>query len=523
MQAVSNEWISAQQQIIVPESFVEISYLIGEPNAAEDSTVTDNGHWEHSNPSIAYTGQQYTDYITLGKNAWVLDGTKNAFDASDDQKYGFVSSLLSNESAQFTVNPLVSVQFLTPRTTPIPGITITWSTEFEEYAWGFIVTAYNGDTVTATKTVTGNTQQTSYVEFEIPQYDKITIEITDWCFPYHRARIEQVSIGLLKVFDKSTLLGFEHTQFVDPLSFDLPKSEVIFEISNVDKSWTPNNPTGISAYLAERQKVTVRYGFKLGSGIEWIRAGTFYLSEWETPQNGIGATFTARDAFGLMDGFFDASEGTFTLSSMAESAFQQADLPALDDGGNPWLIDSSLESISVVLSAEDVEALCTMTRAEVVQLCANAACCIVKQNREGVISIEPFSSVLSDYIVSQDVSYENAEYELSKPLKSVDVNSGLAVVGNSASGEVQTMENPLIQNENVAASVANWVKDCLKNRNTLSGGYRADPRLDPMDVITVENEFNSNTVIVTEVNYTYSGAFRGNYKGRVIAYQPNNS
>ena len=40
----------------------------------------------------------------------------------------------------------------------------------------------------------------------------------------------------------------------------------------------------------------VKYGLKLNDDtIEYIPAGVFYLSEWESPQNGLEANFVARD------------------------------------------------------------------------------------------------------------------------------------------------------------------------------------------------------------------------------------
>ncbi len=119
--------------------------------------------------------------------------------------------------------------------------------------------------------------------------------------------------------------------------------------------------------------------------------------------------------------------------------------------------------------------------------------------------------------INQSVSYANAEYETSKELKSVDVNDGMGSATNGTTGEVQTMDNVLIQNSTVADAVAAWVKDCLANRKTLSGEYRSDPRLDALDKITVTNKYATNTVFITSIKYSYNGAFRGEYEGRVMA------
>jgi len=259
----------------------------------------------------------------------------------------------------------------------------------------------------------------------------------------------------------------------------------------------------------KKQEIKIRYGYKINGAIEWIKAGTFYMSDWNTPSNGITAKFTARDLLEYMQGNFATASTSLTLYALAVEALTLAGLPLNSDGSVKWIVDSSLSAITVTMPTDFQH-----TIAEVLQLCANAACCVFYQDRTGTIRIEPLSTTLTDYVIGQDVSYANAEYETSKELKSVSVNNGQGTSTNSTTGEVQTMENALIQNSTVANAVALWVKNCLKNRNTLSGEYRADPRLDALDKVTVENKYATNTAFVTTVKYSYGGSFKGSYEGR---------
>ena len=145
-------------------------------------------------------------------------------------------------------------------------------------------------------------------------------------------------------------MGYEHSQYVDLLSADCPKGRrLVFSIRNETGSWNPDNPDGIWKYLLERQELNVRYGYKIDGAIEWIKAGTFYMSEWTTPSNGIVASFTARDLLEFMQGEFSASSTTLTLYDLAEQALLLADLPLQDDGSVRWAIDSSLSAITVTL------------------------------------------------------------------------------------------------------------------------------------------------------------------------------
>ncbi|MEG0753286.1 MAG: hypothetical protein RR461_05600, partial [Angelakisella sp.] len=80
------------------------------------------------------------------------------------------------------------------------------------------------------------------------------------------------------------------------MSGSLPKSAIKFDTNNLSQEFNPDAEDGFSRYLMERQEVVVSYGLKLGNTIEWIPGGVFYLTGWETPQNGIISTFFARDA-----------------------------------------------------------------------------------------------------------------------------------------------------------------------------------------------------------------------------------
>lgn len=513
MQGVSAGWKTAQEQVIVPESYIEISYKVGDPAAQPDATATDNGSetFSDAQQTLNELEKTYVKYSTLEHNLWVLDGSLSAWSDVPDQDTGFVSSVLSGEDGSFSTVPIITIGFSTVHTPSIPGITIKWSEAFEEYATDFTVSAYNGETLVATQAVTGNDSTLSIVEVDIASYDKIEIEITKWNFPLHRARIEEIIIGLYSVFEKSDLMGYEHSQFVDLLSSELPKAEIVFSLSNVNAEWNPDNPSGLWQYLLKNQEINVRYGYKINGAIEWIKAGTFYMSEWTTPSNGITAQFTARDLLELMQGDFTTASTTLTLYELAEEALTLSNLPVSSTGANRWSIDSSLSAITVTIPADFA-----YTCAEVVQLCANAACCVFYQDRDGILKIEPLATTLTDYVISKFVSYANAEYEISKELKSVSVNDGLGTASNSTTGEVQTMANPLIQDSTVANAVAAWVKDCLSNRKTLSGEYRPDPRLDVLDKVTIANKYATNTVFITSIKYNYNGSFVGTYQGRAV-------
>jgi hypothetical protein len=100
-------------------------------------------------------------------------------------------------------------------------------------------------------------------------------------------------------------------------------------------------------------------------------------------------------------------------------------------------------------------------------------------------------------------------YELSSSTATVSVVSDIK-------GETVSVDNPLITSHDRAIAIAEWVESYMKNRMVLSSDWRADPRLDALDVVSNENTYNTNRVLMTNVSYSYNGTFKGKGEGRVI-------
>lgn len=419
----------------------------------------------------------------------------------------YIGDWLCGEDGVFDPVPTVPLNFSKSYPETLPGITITWSTVYGEWAKRFRVTAYHSERAVFSKTAENNSVQT-ILEGDISGYDKIIIEVLEWSAPRRRARIEGVFLGIEKTYTKKDIISYTASMFVDPLSASLPKSEIIFELDNREGKFNLDNLKGEGRYIMERQEVNVRYGYKLEGATEWIPGGTYYLSEWDAPQNGITATFTARDALEFMtDPYAGPTSGT--LKEIAEAAFEQAKLPKMPDRTDRWFVSSSLANIQ----AEEAPELNKKTIAEVLQYAANAGCCVFYQDRAGKLRIEALNPSVSDYQIDRFVSYAYSDISLSKQLKSINVNSGQFEFPVGLKGEAQPVSNPLISNAQ-AQNVAEWAADYLQNRRTLSGHYRADPRLDPLDMVQNQNRFANTTVLITTVKYTWKGAFRGSYEGR---------
>lgn len=291
---VSNAWKNAHKEMILPESFVEISLEIADVDAK--ATFTCDKEADFSNSTAIVNNKNFdvsTTYAFLEHNLWSLDGSRTIMSSASD--YTPPAYVAMNDHAV-----TAQVTLANTSTKPIPGFLIEWSNEFGTYPTDFYVEVYNGGELKNFFQVTNNRSVKTYIDCEIEGFDQIGLIVNTWSHPDQRIRIDSIFLGQRKVFGKDEITSYTHEMSGCPLGTELSKNSIEFSVDNTDGTWDFMNPTGLGKYLSERQKLVVRYGQNTNTGIEWIQGGVFYLSEWRSPANGIEATFVARDAVEFM-------------------------------------------------------------------------------------------------------------------------------------------------------------------------------------------------------------------------------
>ena len=528
MQTVSESWKNAHKRSLLNETYVEVSLDIADPEALADASSKDNGAAYISDTSqvVSNVDKKVVPYCTLEQNLWVLDGGRKAIPTSEYGENGYVGDVLSNNVCVFADKmPVITINFSQRFINPIPGITITWSPTYGEFAENFVVTAYSDGRIVAEKEVQDNRSVKSLVMVDIEYYDTIVILVKKWCLPYHRARVEEIFVGMNKVYSKTELLDYSHTQSVDPLSTSLPKMEIKFSIDNVSGEYNPHNEQGLTKYLMARQEVKSRYGLKMDDGsVEWLKGGSFYLSDWHSKQNGFSADFTARDKLEFLSAIFVDNHdlSSRTLYDLAEMVLQAADLPSHSDGTPKWFIADSLKNYTTTAPLpRDTIANCLL-------LIANAGMCVLYQDRAGTLRIDNVGYEVTDYTINSFNSYAKSEITLRTPLDDLPIvkiyhytmgEKGIEITTTEIETTEKsiTIDNPLITDNFTARTVGFWAyMNATIYRMTIESSWRADVRLDALDVVVNENDYNSKEVRVSDVEFKFNGAFRGTCKGRVI-------
>lgn len=513
----SEKWLSQYNNTLVPEMFIQITYHASDDKAQTDAIASSSSQVVFSDVSdiTDLDNLPSVKYATGEPNLWLLDGSCTLIPSSEPyENAGYVSF----ENVSNANHPVVTFSFSKVHQEKIPGITIVWSELFNEYATSFRVSAYNGSSLLQEKQIDNNALVESSVDLEISGYDSIVIEILSWCVPNHRARIEQVEFGQRVRFNKEDLLSYSHESKRDPISGQLSKDSISFSVNNSDQKWNPINPGGLYQYLYERQAVFVKYGMELDGETEWINGGKFYLSNWNTPSNGITASFEARDALVFLSDSPYTGRKSGTLYEMCYDA-----LELLDVTGISYFINENLKNYSTDFSSSNS----SYKNSDVLQLAANAAGMALYQTRDGEIRVDwvPFSpeDKSSIYEISEMNNFEYPEISFSNKLKNISYSvngaSKTYPAGATGDGVTQSVSNSLLS-DSIIAQPKNALTESYKvlsNRRIATLSYRASPHNDALDFVKLNHQFGySSNLLITDVKYTFNGCFKGSVTGYMI-------
>lgn len=517
MVEVSDKWKEKFNETLVPESFVEITCGITEPGINKKATIVTSSAAPFSTfHNIALSDNaSISRYSTGEPNLTVLDGSCSIVPSSPPYgTTGFLSAEIFDDSS----HPVIRLELPSENKSSIPGVSICWSTAFNEYATDFSVSAYLGAKKLKTVTVNGNKSIRSDVEVELSGFDAVEVEVLKWCLPDRRVRVEQVKIGRYLVFDKTKILSYSHSSARDPISGQLSQESISFSLDNSDRTWDSVNPQGIYKYIYERQPVTVRYGMDVDGKTEWVSGGMFFLSEWSVPANSIEASFQARDAFLYLSSTKYTGRKYGTLYEMCYDALEllEADEITFD-------ISDELKDYSTDITSDES----TYHNSDILQLAANAAGMALYQTRDGVIKINRvYGADTSNPVLDIPVlnNYSWPEITFAQNMLNVVTTVGNATYtypeNPSGKGVSQTLSNVMLTKDILAKSRNALTESygVLSNRRKASLTYRASPTIDALDMVKIHHQFNYDAVLLaTNVKYTFNGCFKGTVEGYMMA------
>lgn len=229
----------------------------------------------------------------------------------------------------------------------------------------------------------------------------IKIEPVEMVNGNNRLRILSFLCGVTRLFTNETIISASITDYTNPISENLPSMDMSFTIDNQDQYYCPDDDESSYAALEQGQQMKIQFGYDVDGEdhIEWLPPYRCYLNSWSATDK--EATFGGVDIFEykMKDMYIYGnyySDG-ISLYALAQDVFTKAGFAAGD-----YRIDEYLKELIVH------NPLPIVSQAEALQIIANAGRCILRINRDGLISLE--SSFIPDFtiITNGERTYSNA-------------------------------------------------------------------------------------------------------------------
>lgn len=192
------------------------------------------------------TPEMFERYISGEPGVYRLDGSSRLFPSSTaGANLGYWSGVLSGSSGTFATSPVLSCAFSSPHTSV--GVTIHFdgTTHLTAFTVQWL---YNGSVKSAID-VTGNNQQTVYVDNPVEDYTGLRIIPTSTDAPYRYVKIQEIDFGRRVVYDNSTLVSASVIEEADLSGGSVPANSLRFMVLDPDHRLNPVNPDGIYNYL----------------------------------------------------------------------------------------------------------------------------------------------------------------------------------------------------------------------------------------------------------------------------------
>jgi hypothetical protein len=325
--------------------------------------------------------------------SWTLDGTYHLAPPPEklaQYQFGWWGKQLAGTGGAFSAPyPALTVTHL-PR--PIHTLRVIGDTARGEWPVDFTIKLYaQNEAILYTETVTGNTQVNWSKTLAVPVLDvaKQVLTVTRWSHAGRQVKIIEFFTSIREVYETGDLVSIRLLEEREASQGSLPvgnisSNEITLALNNEDKKFDIDNENSpLKNLLKPNRRIQVWLGTETSSGEEWVPLGTFWSLDWDSPDDTLEATVTARDRMELL------RKGTYQTSQVQQnkSLYELAELVLQDAGLNSseYVIDTDLQNIVVPYAWFN-----PMSHREALRQIAEAGLAAAFQNRNGKIQIESF-------------------------------------------------------------------------------------------------------------------------------------
>lgn len=375
-----------------------------------------------------------------------------------------------------------------------------------------------------------------------------------------KARIHFTLYGNTKTYEDS-IISLNLLEEMNTVNNTLPANEIKVTLDNTNDDFNVLNLENMQEIIASRPKIEIEFGVVhkktdyvpilpfyfseiIEEEVEWVPMGTYFLYEWKNEVAAMSISLIGRDNLDMLSQVSYNNLTSNTLYNLAVDILHSA-------GITDYLIDDSLHDITSNFTSR-------LDSRTALQHIGIASRCAVFQDRYGRIVIKPFAvldqsnnylsytgtqrsafggfyagaasyAAVNNGFDMRNIDYDNIfqepEVSLDKSIYEVVINiyelEGTREVlykNNSLNGQNGTsfkIDNPLIQSEEIASKVADWIIRESNYNAVYKTVWRQNPVLECADVILVEDSFNAKKQTrIYRQEYEYIGYLRGNTESR---------
>lgn len=432
MQTVSTEYKEQIDKQLRNVSYIKVNLGVVNVNATRDDTISTNGEVYFSKKDLIDVSESINKvYHTMEHNRFILDSNNLLPPEIGDAipyKQGFVSTSISGADGTFSVNPVITIDFLNPLN--FIGLVFRFDKILGCYASELQVQALLNNVEVYNSTIYPDSPE-YLLETPIPSLegtcDKLILTFKKTYPAKRRARLDYILFGLVKEFSDTTITTATWNRNIDLLTSKISVNSFNFTAIDLDKDYNPDNASGFWKYIEKRQPVTWQYGYELDdNSIEWINGGKLFTDgDIKVDSSGAISTVSFNSTSILNQMTENYYKGVYSaipvsLYSLAEDVFEYAN--SLNYGIS-YSIDSSLNNIYTSLPVGDLPIN------QALQLIANAGMCVLYVDRDGVITIKSITDVLQDFSLNFSNMTSTPAIEKVPALMTVTTSFGIPSIG----------------------------------------------------------------------------------------------
>lgn len=259
-------------------------------------------------------------YATLENNYTLLDGSFMVWNENVILSSGYISDNIFESITDSTI-------IITNNSSTIStkGITIYFK---ENLPFDFTVTFTDTNGNEIVDNVTNNQSYNyQYIFNEEKNISTISLIVSRVEFPENRLRIAYVDLNISDLYEGDELISFDVEESLDLLIESLPINTCTVNLNNYPdenngNKFNPINPKGIIQYLNNNVTLEPYVGVLTETnGIEYVRMGVFYLSDWTSNSDG-NVTMNGKSVLSKLESLIIEPLSNFFSGVMTTSELQ---------------------------------------------------------------------------------------------------------------------------------------------------------------------------------------------------------